>query len=351
MSHHVVSEVYKRKVGKMPRVPLLALMADKASDDGRGIWASKQTLADELGCSKQTVITTVDNLIADGLLIVVGDRACSNGHTVEYRIDIDALEALPLVGCHERKRSKKLTGQKSVPVKNLDPTSQKSGPDQSKVLTQTTLEPSLNPSPPAPEGEERVKRPFPISIDWVCPLIAALPPEIGALAAQWPAGAYQAEGAAFAQYWRGNGRRRADWDAQWAARVQARHAAVMRDAKAGVVFGKTPGAGGGAAAAAGQPVGEPVKAKRREDARSAELHALLEATLDPGDYKCWLAQSALVFEDCGLIVVAASRFTAAEIEKRHSRDIETALGTLGRGVDWTRFVAEGAPDGKGKRRG
>ncbi len=134
----------------------------------------------------------------------------------------------------------------------------------------------------------------------------------------------------------------------WAARVQARHSAVMRDAKAGVTFAKAAGSGG---AAAGQPLGEPVKAKRREDARSAELHAALAEMLDPGDYQSWLALSALVFEDCGLIVVAPTRFTAAEIEKRHGRDIETALAAQGRGVDWTRFVAEGAPNAKGTRRG
>lgn len=340
MSHHVVSEVYKRQVGKMPRVPLLALMADKASDDGRGIWASKQTLADELGCSKQTVITTVDNLIADGLLIVVGDRACSNGHTVEYRIDIDALEALPLVGCHQRKASKKLTGQKSGPVKKIDPTSQKSGPDQSKLLTQTSLEPSLKQEPPSPlgRGSERVV----ISDDWILPKIEDLPEPIAALARQWPAGAYQAEGAAFHQHWTGRGTKRADWGAAWAARVQSRHGAVMRDAKAGVSFG-------GTVVALDAVPKPPVKAKQREDSRSLELHEAIEVIVGRVVAAQWFDPIALIFAEDGLMVVAPSAFHAAQIEANHRAAIEQALSAIGRGVEWLRVTAEEAISSRRRR--
>ena len=192
-------------------------------------------------------------------------------------------------------------------------------------------------------------RPTVIPKDWKPVAVTALPPEIGALAAQWPQGAYEAEGAAFAQYWRGRGGRRADWDAQWAARVQARHAAVIRDAKAGVSFG-------GTAAAEAVP-SEPVAAQRRENERSAELRAMLEAAIDPAEYATWLAPVAFVFEDCGLVVVTRSSFWAAEVEKRHRQSISDALDGLGRGVDWMRFVSErtavhGAPQGrKGGRRG
>lgn len=340
MSHHVVSEVYKRQVGKMPRVPLLALMADKASDDGRGIWASKQTLADELGCSKQTVITTVDNLIADGLLKVVGDRACSNGHTVEYRIDIDALEALPLVGCHARKASKKLTGQKSGPVKKIDPTGQKSGPDQSKVLTQTFLEPPLNKEPPSPlcRGRESA----PISDDWVLPEIGALPDAIGALARQWPPGAYRVEGDAFHQHWRGRGTKRRDWAASWAARVQSRHATVMRDAKAGVSFG-------GDVVALPAMARAPVAAKAREDGRSAELHEAICAIVGPALAQQWFDPVALIFADGGLAVVAPSAFHAAQIEANHRAAIEAGLAEIGRGVEWMRIDVGSGPADRRRR--
>jgi hypothetical protein len=64
VSNHVSSEVCKRLLGSATRKALLALMADKASDYGTGIWASKQTMADELEVSKQTVITTIKGLVA-----------------------------------------------------------------------------------------------------------------------------------------------------------------------------------------------------------------------------------------------------------------------------------------------
>ena len=185
--------------------------------------------------------------------------------------------------------------------------------------------------------------------DWKPGTVSDLPAEIAALAAQWPKGAFEAEGQAFAQYWRGRGGRRADWNAQWAARVQARHAEVMRADKAGVRFSEP------AAGAAGQAVA-PVLAQKREDRHGAEVRALLEESIDPAEYAAWLAAAAFVFEDCGLVVVAPGRFAASEIEKRFRRGIEAALAMMGRGVDWMRFVAESPAGaaragGKAARRG
>src|SRR3546814_3397986 len=74
MSNHLISEVYKRQLGSMARNAVMVLLADKASDDGTGIWASKQRMAEELGTTKQTVITTIKSLVADGLLIEAGQR-------------------------------------------------------------------------------------------------------------------------------------------------------------------------------------------------------------------------------------------------------------------------------------
>lgn len=142
MSNHLTSEAYKRQLGSMARNAVMVLLADKASDDGTGIWASKQRMADELGTSKQTVIATIKSLIADGLLFESGKRKSPNGYTVEYTINVDALHALPLVGCHQ---SKSLTGQAASPVKEDDLTSQAALPDQSSSLTQTSLN---HPEPP-----------------------------------------------------------------------------------------------------------------------------------------------------------------------------------------------------------
>lgn len=149
MSNHLISEAYKRQVGNMARKAVMVLLADKASDDGSGIWASKQRMADEIGASKQTVITTIKGLIDDGLLREVGQRKCTNGYTVEYAIVVSALLALPLVGFHAEQngnnQSNTLTGQTALPVNDDDLTSQGALPDGSNSLTQTPLNP---PEPP-----------------------------------------------------------------------------------------------------------------------------------------------------------------------------------------------------------
>lgn len=119
MSNHLISEAYKRQLGGMARNAVMVLLADKASDDGTGIWASKQRMAEELGTSKQTVITTVKSLIADGLLVEVGQRKCPNGYTIEYAINVEALRALPLVNSHQ---SNDVTGKAVRPVKQHDAT-------------------------------------------------------------------------------------------------------------------------------------------------------------------------------------------------------------------------------------
>ncbi len=157
MSNHISSEVCKRLLGSATRKAVLALMADKASDYGTGIWASKQTMADELEVSKQTVITTIKGLLADGILIEAGHRRCANGYLVEYAINLQALRLLPLVKAHAKDRSSSLTGQAALPVKEIDPTGQAALPHQSNCLTQTIQEPSKNLTPPTPSrGEERV---------------------------------------------------------------------------------------------------------------------------------------------------------------------------------------------------
>ena len=80
MSWHLCSEVYKRQLGTLTRVAVMALLADKASDNGEGIWSAKQSMADELCTTKQTVISTIKGLVADDLLREVGHRKCQNGY-------------------------------------------------------------------------------------------------------------------------------------------------------------------------------------------------------------------------------------------------------------------------------
>jgi len=114
---------------------------------------------------------------------------------------------------------------------------------------------------------------------------------------------------------------------------QARHADVMRAAKAGVPFTAP------AAAPAGTSAEDllPVAAKRDEDDRSEELHHALVRRFGQSLYEQWYARVALVFTDCGLTVVSPSAFHASWLENHHKADIDAALGKIGRGVDWIAF--------------
>lgn len=95
MSWHIVAKVYSRRVGSATRKAILAYFADKASDDGRGVWASKATIAAELEMGRSTVIRTVNDLVSDGILSVTGEHKVKNGATVEYAVNIAAIDRLP----------------------------------------------------------------------------------------------------------------------------------------------------------------------------------------------------------------------------------------------------------------
>lgn len=147
MSRYVAALVYRKRLGSMARKSILAYCAERANDDGTGIWASKVTIAKEVECSKQTVISTLRDLVADGILREVGKRKCQNGFVVEYDIVVSAVEALedaisraestgPILD-----RSNELTprGQTTLPqeVKPVDPN-----------RPRTVLKPSIAPKPP-----------------------------------------------------------------------------------------------------------------------------------------------------------------------------------------------------------
>lgn len=142
MSKHLVSLVYRKKIGSMMRKAVLSYMADRANDDGTGIWCSKATIANEIEASRQGVITTIKSLVDDGLLIEDGQRKCSNGFTIEYRVDVKKVHALPFV------TGKDLDASKSRPVK------------EAYVAPSTTFTPPVNPvdtNLPEPPLEPSIK--------------------------------------------------------------------------------------------------------------------------------------------------------------------------------------------------
>ncbi|MEO9827278.1 MAG: hypothetical protein ABJF50_22980 [Paracoccaceae bacterium] len=70
-------------------------LADKASDDGTGIYCSKGTVQRHTELGASTVKRTINDFIQEGILVETGQiRRCTNGYTVVYRMDLSAVEAL-----------------------------------------------------------------------------------------------------------------------------------------------------------------------------------------------------------------------------------------------------------------
>ena len=143
MSHKVVTLVYSVKAGSAVRKAVLAYMADCASDDGSGVWASKKTIADELECGRSTVIRACNEFVSEGLIRVTGSRKCANGATVEYALNLDAIKRLPRIE-KKAKTSQSGTSSDRDPSQSGTPPVPERDPKTSQSGTQTVLEPSLN---------------------------------------------------------------------------------------------------------------------------------------------------------------------------------------------------------------
>lgn len=345
MSNHLITESYKRKLGSVTRLAMMAYLADKAADCGGGIYASKQTMADELDLTKKTVITTIQGLIADGLLIVVGTKPCANGHTIEYAIVVEALLALPLVGCWERKA--RYTGVKSSPVKKRD-----RSPSDTGRGVGVTPKPPLEPKPlssadaddpPQKEKGDNQKKERPaakrktrarkqghrLPADWEAPAPEDLPPVARRLVAQWPEGAYEAVCEAFKLHWLAETRAigcKSDWTATLGKWVNNDHPRVMHAKMRGVSFAPPP-ASRPAIASALPPA--PVRAKVREDERGARVHASLEKELGPTTYSSWVKGAAILFGDGEVHAIFPTKFASGWAEANLSLQICAACAAVG----------------------
>jgi len=69
-------------------------LADKASDDGSGIWCSKGTIQRHTELSESTVKRTIIDFLQEGILIETGRRHCKNGYTVIYRIALERVASM-----------------------------------------------------------------------------------------------------------------------------------------------------------------------------------------------------------------------------------------------------------------
>lgn len=95
MSTDLITLIYGKVCGSAMRKAVLIRMADRANDDGSGIYTSKSRIAAELECSRRTVQTTVQELEADGLLFAVGKKTGQHGYTIIYQISVQNVHLLP----------------------------------------------------------------------------------------------------------------------------------------------------------------------------------------------------------------------------------------------------------------
>lgn len=198
MSNDLITEVYSRQLGSMARKAVLALFADKANDDGTGIWASKQRMADEIGTTRQTIIVTIKSLIEDGLVREAGQRKCANGFTVEYAILIKALHEAPLIASHP---SSGVTRKAALPVKPVN------------VTRKAALhKPSQTPRN-KPKGEAHA-----IPDGWK-PAEFGLKTKSRAVVDGWPPGELETQVEHFTAHHRARGNQFLDWQDAWSTWV------------------------------------------------------------------------------------------------------------------------------------
>lgn len=94
MSWRIANECADRRFGSAARKQIIMFLADKASDDGSGIWCSKGTIQRHTELGESTVKRTISDFLREGILIETGRRPCKNGFTVIYRIVLARVMAL-----------------------------------------------------------------------------------------------------------------------------------------------------------------------------------------------------------------------------------------------------------------
>lgn len=97
MSWKVANLCAEKKFGSPVRKQIIMFLADKASDDGSGIWCSKGTVQRHTELGESTVKRTITEFLREGLLVETGRRPCKNGYTVIYRIVLGVVNSLEAI--------------------------------------------------------------------------------------------------------------------------------------------------------------------------------------------------------------------------------------------------------------
>jgi len=157
MSHKITTLVYSRKAGSAHRKAVLAYFADRASDDGTGIWASKKTIADEIECGRSTVVRICNDFVYEGLIFATGTRKCANGATVEYALNLAAIRALEEVKT-DPKPSRSGTSPDQDPSHSGTPPVPQRDAKPSHSGTSPNRDPSRSGTPPVPQRDAKPSR-------------------------------------------------------------------------------------------------------------------------------------------------------------------------------------------------
>lgn len=113
MSNDCTSLVQKRVLGSATRKTVMMYLADRASDDGSGIWTSKTHIAADTELGKRSVQNAIKEFEQEGLLEKTGTRPCQNGYTYEYRLILDGIRRLP--------STREVRGAPDAPVQEVHP--------------------------------------------------------------------------------------------------------------------------------------------------------------------------------------------------------------------------------------
>ena len=149
MSNECTSLAQKRRIGSAAKKSVLMYLADRASDDGSGIWTSKAHIAVDTELSKRSVQKSITEFEQDGILIKTGTRPCQNGYTYEYRLVLDVLRNLP--------STRDDRGEPHSPVNPIHLSGEPGAPQDVNPIHPnhplTTHEPPNTPIPPEGAGD------------------------------------------------------------------------------------------------------------------------------------------------------------------------------------------------------
>lgn len=189
MSLNVLKEILERpNCARGSAWSLLVSMANRAADDGTGIWAKMETLAAGCGVDVKTVRRSLRSLLASGVVIDTGEiHKTWRGYTKVYRIDLAKLRTLqdwnewrskrPLVNLTtgQSDQHSKTSGGQFVPgvvvnlgVEPVQVTSPKTerewegGDTPGPVTEETILDAEVVEETPAPSVPVQPKLPFPV---------------------------------------------------------------------------------------------------------------------------------------------------------------------------------------------